>query len=54
LKPGAGRSLQVGAKVLVLLPTDANKMLLGWKGPFVVLKKIGKCDYLIEMSDGVQ
>ena len=27
------RSLEVGDQVLVLLPTDSNKLLLQWKGP---------------------
>ena len=46
------RVLQVGDNVLVLLPTDHNKLLMKWKGPFEVkdakeeiitkLKSIGK------------
>ena len=27
------RQLKVGGKALVLLPTDKNKLLMGWKGP---------------------
>ena len=30
------RVFQVGDKVLVLLPTDHNKLLMQWKGPFEV------------------
>ena len=30
------RSFQVGDKVLVLLPTDQNKLLMQWKGPFEI------------------
>jgi hypothetical protein len=48
------RSLEVGAKVLVLLPSESNKMLLRWKGPFVVLKKSGNCNYLLDMGNGGQ
>ena len=33
------RAFQVGDKVLILLPTDNNKLLLQWRGPFVV----GRC-----------
>ena len=33
------RSFQAGDKVLVLLPTDSNKLLLQWKGPFTVIEK---------------
>jgi len=28
------RKFQVGDKVLLLLPTDGNKLLMQWKGPF--------------------
>ena len=28
--------LSEGDKVLVLLPTDNNKLLMQWKGPFVI------------------
>ncbi len=31
------RQLQVGDKALLLLPTDHNKILMHWKGPFVVV-----------------
>lgn len=30
------RNFKVGEKVLLLLPTDTNKLLLQWKGPFEV------------------
>ena len=30
------RKFQVGDRVLVLLPTEANKLLMGWKGPYQV------------------
>ena len=28
------RHLKVGSKVLVLLPTKTNKLLMSWKGPY--------------------
>ena len=43
------RSFNPGDKVLLLLPTDHNKLLLQWKGPFPVLEKIGKVDYRIDL-----
>jgi len=46
------RTLPVGSKALILLPMDANKMLLRWKGPFPVLKKMGNCNYLLDMGNG--
>ena len=45
------RSLEVGDKVLVLLPTDSNKLLLSWKGPFPVLGKVGVMDYSIQVNN---
>ena len=30
------RSFQVGDKVLVLLPTDQNKLFMQWRGPFEI------------------
>ena len=39
------RRFQPGDKVLVLLPTDTNKLLLQWKGPYDVTKVVGPSDY---------
>ncbi|XP_038074478.1 uncharacterized protein LOC119742537 [Patiria miniata] len=36
--------------VLLLLPTDRNKLLLQWKGPFRVIEKIGTVDYRIDLA----
>ena len=47
------RNFKAGQKVLVLLPTDHNKMLLRWKGPFPIVKKVKTCDYLVETNPGV-
>ncbi|XP_065939358.1 uncharacterized protein [Magallana gigas] len=44
------RSLKVGDKAPVLLPTDNNKLLLQWKGPFVVTKKVNRVDYQLDMQ----
>ncbi|KAM7284397.1 uncharacterized protein ISCGN_001491 [Ixodes scapularis] len=46
------RFFQPGNKVLILLPTDKNKLLLQWKGPFEVKEKKGEADYIIETAGG--
>jgi len=35
---------------LVLLPTDSNKLLLQWKGPFEVLQRIRGDEYRIQLA----
>ena len=35
------KDLAVGSKVLVLLPTKNNKLLLQWRGPYEIMKKVG-------------
>ncbi len=37
-----------GEQVLVLLPTDTKKLFARWQGPYRVIKKIGKVNYLTE------
>ena len=44
------RSLKVGDKALILLPTDNNKLLLQWKGPFVVTEKRSPYDYQLDVN----
>ena len=44
------RSLQPGDNVLIMLPTDSNKLLLRWKGPFKVVQKVSPYDYKIDMN----
>ena len=39
------RRVPPGDKVLVLLPTDTNKLLLQWKGPYDVTRVVGLNDY---------
>jgi len=34
---------------LVLLPTDSNKLLLQWKGPFEILERVRGDDYRIQL-----
>jgi len=44
------RSFQRGDKVLVLLPTDSNKLLLQWQGPFEVIERVRGDDYKVQLS----
>ncbi|GFO06086.1 Zinc finger protein [Plakobranchus ocellatus] len=44
------RKFSVGEKVLVLLPTDSNKLLMQWKGPFEIVATVGINDYRINMG----
>ena len=44
----------VGSKVLVLLPTKTNKLLMSWKGPYEVVEKLSVLDYRIKMSKKVK
>ena len=41
------RSFEPGMKVLVLLPTDYNKLLMQYKGPYTVKDKINRFDYKV-------
>ena len=34
-----------------MLPTHTEKLLAKWKGPFKVLKKVGKVNYEVEMPN---
>ena len=44
------RAFQVGDKVLILLPTDNNKLLLQWRGPFVVERCGNGNNYEVEVN----
>ena len=41
------RKFQEGDEVLIMLPTDANKLLMQWKGPFKIEKKMEPNDFKI-------
>ncbi|XP_037518104.1 uncharacterized protein LOC119394875 [Rhipicephalus sanguineus] len=47
------RQLSAGEKVLLLLPSDRNKLILTWKGPFTVVEKRSDCDYLVDLGSRV-
>ncbi|XP_072043172.1 uncharacterized protein [Amphiura filiformis] len=48
------RKFDVGDEVLLLLPTDHNKLLLHWKGPFPVVGKVGSMDYKVDFGTKVK
>ena len=45
------REFEPGDPVLVLLPTSSSKLLARWQGPYQVVKRMGKVNYLIDMHD---
>ena len=48
------RAFQVGDKVLILLPTDNNKLLLQWRGPFVVERCGSGNSYGVEVNKRIK
>ena len=44
------RKLNVGDKVLILLPTDHKKLTMQWKGPYTVTGKFAENDYTIDVN----
>ena len=42
------------SEVLVLLPTNNNKLLMQWKGPYKVLERIGMNDYRVRVKGKVR
>ena len=49
-KKARNRSFKVGDQVLLLLPSDSNKLLMQWKGPFEVTEKVAEADYRIDIN----
>ena len=49
-KKARPRSYQEGDEVLLLLPTDSNKLLMHWKGPFKIVKKSNKMKCQIDLG----
>ncbi|CAC5422528.1 unnamed protein product [Mytilus coruscus] len=45
------RKLEVGQKVLILLPTHTSKLIAILKGPFVVTDKVNPVDYKIRLKE---
>ena len=51
-KRARSRKFDVGDKVLLLLQTESNKLLLQWKGPYEVVEIVNRMDYTVDV-DGV-
>jgi hypothetical protein len=47
-KKARSRTFEVGDEVLLLIPTDNNKLLMQWKGPFKVIRKLNAVNYRID------
>ena len=45
------RKFDVGDKVLLLLSTESNKLLLQWKGPYEVVEIVNRMDYRIDVDN---
>ena len=43
------RQLRVGDKVLILLPTKANKLLMQWK-EYKIVQKLGHMNYIVQIE----
>ena len=43
-KHARSRKIDIGDKVLLLLPTESNKVLFQWKGPYEVVEKVNRID----------
>ena len=44
------RTFEIGDRVLILLPTDTNKLLMQWRGPYLMEGKICLNDYRIRIK----
>ena len=48
------RKLNPKDLALILLPTDENKLLMRWKGPFEIIEPIGINDYKVRIGDNIK
>ncbi|XP_064464283.1 uncharacterized protein LOC135375528 [Ornithodoros turicata] len=48
------RPMEVGQRVLILLPSDHNKLLMHWKGPYPIVGKKGEADYAVDLGHGTK
>jgi RNase H-like domain found in reverse transcriptase/Reverse transcriptase (RNA-dependent DNA polymerase)/Integrase zinc binding domain/Integrase core domain len=49
-KKAVYRQFAAGSKVLILRPTDHNKLLMQWKGPYDVIEHVRDHNYLIRVK----
>jgi len=48
------KNLENGTEVLVMLPTDSNKLLMQWRGPYKVIAKVGENDYRVMVGKKIK
>jgi len=53
-RKASNRKLEVGNKVLLLVPSNNNRLLLQWRGPFIIRNKVGESDYGVEVDGKIR
>ena len=53
-KKARNRQFKVGQKVLVLLPTDSNKLVLQWKGPYEIKEVVNRMDCKVDIEGNLE
>ena len=48
------RRLDVDDQALILLPTDNNKLIMQWKGPYKIVDRVGATDYKVDYNGKVK
>ena len=48
-KSSRKRALVEGQKVLIMLPSNSNKLIASWEGPFTVLRRVNETNYEIDL-----
>src|SRR6266568_2251767 len=48
------RTFKEGDLVLLLLPTDHNKLLMHWRGPFKVVERVNNMDYRVDLGSRIR
>ena len=48
------RQFQQGDEVLLLLPSDTNKLIMQWQGPFSIIEKVNPYDYKIQIRGKIK
>ena len=46
--------MKEGEKVLVLLPTKSNKLLMQWRGTYTIVQKMEQMDYKVDVRGKVK
>jgi len=45
------RRLNIGDSVVLLLPTENNKLTLAWRGPYEIVERVSEVDYRMCSQD---